>query len=79
MPKIRCKCDNIISYSEIPNPNEYLIISDVAYDKFDEKIGWEELRDEMKSILYCNSCGGLWIYWNGWNEDPTFYLPQENK
>jgi len=77
MPKIKCKCDNFISYSEIPNPNEYLVISDVAFDKYDEQIEREKLYTEMKSILCCDSCGRLWIFWDGFENEPTPYFPEK--
>jgi len=76
MPKIRCKCDNFISYSQIPNPNDYLIISDVAFDKYDEQIDWEKLYTEMKSVLRCDLWGRLWIFWNGFENAPSSYYPE---
>lgn len=79
MPKIRCNCDNIISYSQVPNPNEWLMISDVEYDSYDSGTSLGELYGNMKSILKCDTCGGLWIYWNGFDNEPTFYLPEAVK
>ena len=73
MPKIKCKCGNIISFGEIPNPNEWLIISDKEYDSFSTTINMDELYDKVKSMMICNQCGRLWIYWDGFTESPTVY------
>jgi hypothetical protein len=34
MPSILCKCRNRLDYGEIPNPIEWRMISDVAFDGF---------------------------------------------
>jgi len=34
MPKIRCVCDYVIGLSEIPSPNQYLMISDISFEKY---------------------------------------------
>ncbi|KAA9338461.1 hypothetical protein F0P96_06405 [Hymenobacter busanensis] len=73
MPKIVCKCGNWISYSPIPNPAELLFISDVEYDAFTDKIEPDELYDKMKHILVCDQCERLWVYWNGFQSEPTCY------
>ena len=78
MPAIRCKCDNIISYSEIPNPNELLMISDVKYDDYSGVIDSEDLYKEMTHILKCDGCGRLWIYWDGFKNNPLSYLPEND-
>ena len=74
MPGIKCKCGNVIKTGEIPNPNEWLIISDVDYDAYSGNIDSEELYKEMKSMLVCKQCGRLWVYWNGYKKDPTPYI-----
>jgi hypothetical protein len=76
MPGIQCKCGNIIKSNLIPNPNEWLVISDVSYDKFSGKIDAEELYKEMKTLLVCNNCKRIWIYWNGNREPPLSYSPE---
>ena len=73
MPGITCKCGNIIKYGEIPNPNEWLFISDIQFDNFVEKIDVETLYKNMKSMLICHQCGRLWFFWGGFNNPPTLY------
>jgi hypothetical protein len=56
MPSLKCTCGEKLSYGEIPNPIEWLTISDVAYDSYEDSIDPEKLYLEMKSILKCPSC-----------------------
>jgi hypothetical protein len=76
MPAIRCKCGEVIRYGEIPNPVEWLFISDTEFDAFSETIEAEALYRQMNSFLQCPACKRLWMFWNGFNSDPTEYLPQ---
>ena len=41
MPKINCKCNNVIWLGEIPSPNQWMIISDIEYDQFEDKVDTE--------------------------------------
>jgi hypothetical protein len=78
MGKFLCKCENIIRISgAIPNPFEWKLISDVEYDKFQGTIGAEELYSQMQSILKCDQCGRLWIFWDGYDKPPTLYMPED--
>ena len=47
MPKIKCVCGNIIGLGEIPSPNQYLMISDVLFDKFQGYVDAEEIYKEI--------------------------------
>jgi len=76
MPSIICKCKCKLSYGEIPNSIEWLTISDLEYDKYQNKVDAEELYMNMKSILKCNRCGRLWIFWDGFESEPISYLPE---
>jgi len=73
MPKIKCKCGDIIGLGEIPCPHQYNIISDKEYDKFQGLIDAEELYLSMKIIIKCNKCLRLYIYWNGFDNPPEVY------
>jgi hypothetical protein len=76
MPSIICKCGEKLRYGEIPNPIEWLTISDEAYDSYEGKIDSEDLYREMKSILRCPWCGRLWAFWNGFDCEPVSYVPE---
>ena len=78
MAKFNCKCGNTISTSgQIPNPNEWLMISDVEYDSLDSKITLEELYLKTKSLFVCDKCKRVWIFWNGFDSDPIAYIVDE--
>lgn len=75
MPGFKCKCGNIIKYGAIPNPQEWLLISDVQYDSFQGNIDSEELYDQFKSVFVCTNCERIWIFWKGFDFPPSGYLP----
>lgn len=76
MPSNICKCGEKLTYGEIPNPIEWLTISDKNYDSYEGKVDSENLYEEMKSILRCPSCDRLWIFWDGFEANPVCYTPE---
>ena len=78
MPKFICKCGNVIDLGEIPSPNQFLIISDIEYDKFSGMIDAEELYGKMKIVVNCNTCRRLHIFCNGFNQAPSTYMLEED-
>ncbi len=68
-----CKCGNRIGFGEIPNPREWLTISDVDYDNYTGMIDAEAFYADMKHILVCDQCERLWIFWKGFQSDPICY------
>lgn len=68
-----CECGERIDMGSIPNPNEWLIISDCDYDNYTETVDAEELYRDFQSMLKCGSCGGLHIFWDGMQSRATFY------
>ena len=77
MPSINCKCGTKLGYGEIPNPIEWLTISDEAFDSFEGEVDSEVIYREMKNILKCPICGRLWFFWNGFGNEPTSYVPEQ--
>ncbi|PSE43614.1 hypothetical protein C7G91_08655 [Acinetobacter nosocomialis] len=73
MPAILCKCGNRLSLGAIPNPNEWLMISDIEYDEFQGEIDSEKLYMKFKSIIICPNCNRLILFWNDFNHNPIFY------
>lgn len=76
MPKLLCKCGEVLSYSQIPCKIEYKFISDVDYDQFIGTIDSEKLYGQMRSFLECPQCRRLWFFWNGFVNEPTEYIKQ---
>ncbi len=76
MPSFACKCGETLRYGEIPNPIEYVFISDSEYDKISGMLDSEDLYRQMKSFLKCPICKRLWFFWGGFDKDPVEYMPQ---
>ena len=64
-------------FGAIPNPIEWLIVSDKVYESFQGTIDAEALYQSMDSILKCPKCGRLWVFWDGFDSEPSCYLPEE--
>jgi hypothetical protein len=73
MPKIKCNCGEVLRYGDIPCKIEYLFMPDVEYDNFDEPLDPNLLYLKMKSFLKCPTCKRLWVFWNGFDEQPEEY------
>ncbi|GGJ28928.1 hypothetical protein [Deinococcus roseus] len=76
MPKMLCNCGKVLSFSPIPNPIEYLFISDVDFDFYDGMADTDALYERFQRFAKCPDCGRLWVFWNGFSEMPTSYLPE---
>jgi len=75
MPKMLCKCGEVLSWSEIPCPIEWLVIKDTDFDWDDYPAKAEDLYRKMKSLMRCPRCDRLWVFWSGFKQDPTEYVP----
>ena len=74
MPSMNCECGHRIIYGDIPCHDEWLLISDVAYDRFAGTVDAEEVYNEIQHMLLCPKCGRLWVYWHGISKAPTAYV-----
>ena len=73
MPKILCKCNYVIDLGGIPSRNQFLIISDVDFDKFQKQVDPEDVYSEMQVVAKCPNCGRLHIFWDGFNSPQSIY------
>jgi len=73
MPKVVCLCKEVINLSDIPSPNQLLMIEDVKYDKYFDSIDAENLYMEMNLVVRCPNCKRLYVYENGFGNDPLIY------
>jgi hypothetical protein len=75
--KIRCVCATIIQTSGgIPNELEWKILSDVDFDIFEGMVNAEDIYLASKSMFRCPTCGRLWVFWNGMEQSPQCYKPE---
>lgn len=77
MPSIRCHCTQVLRFGDIPNPIEWLLISDVEFDRYSGAVDAELLYRNMKHLLRCPKCGRLWVFWNGLEQRPEPYVLDE--
>lgn len=76
MSKFRCICGHALTTSgEIPNPDEWLFVSDVEYAKFEGAIDAERLYAEFGRAYVCPVSGHLWLFHNPSQGEPTGYAP----
>ena len=73
MPKIICKCNEVLDYGNIPSPIDYLFISDIDYADYEDEVDSEVLYKHMKIFLKCPKCNRLWFFWDGMDKKPIEY------
>lgn len=78
MPKLVCTCGEVLSYGDIPNPIEWLLISDTDFDQFSGLVEAEAIYKASKSLLRCPHCHRLWVFWDGFQAPPEEYVPNSS-
>ena len=73
MPKVVCLCNEVINLSDIPSSNQLLLIDDVKYEKYFDSIDAEKLYEEMTLVVRCPNCRRLYVYENGFENNPLIY------
>lgn len=77
MAKWLCTCGTTIQSSgPVPNPAEYLLVSDLDFDGFTGPVQAEDVYGAMNHAFRCTSCGRLHMFWSGMSDDPTVYTPE---
>jgi hypothetical protein len=75
MSKFLCPCGEVIRISgSIPNPVEWLLESDRAFDH-DHTIDPQELYFRMVHLFRCPTSDHLFIFWRGFDAPGTTYSP----
>jgi hypothetical protein len=74
--KLFCTCGRLVRISgEVPNPREWKL---VPAEEVHGHAAWltpERIVDEAPALIRCPDCRRLWIYWKGYDHEPTEYLP----
>lgn len=79
MAKFLCRCGGIIHTSgEVPHPTELLMIPEreIGDDAWDGSLKMSDLYARMRHVFPCSQCGRLWIFWQGFDGEPTSYAPE---
>ena len=74
MPKLLCRCGEVLSFGAVPCPIEWRVISDTKFEQFSGLVDAELLYRATDVMLRCPVCGRLWVFWNG-HEEPAEYVP----
>jgi len=78
MPKFDCVCGQTIPVSGlVPNPNEWRILSDIAFDGLDPLACSEDVYQKSLPMYLCPASGHIWVYWDGLGSEPRLYAPSE--
>jgi hypothetical protein len=76
MATFRCVCGTVISTSGgIPNANEWRLLSDTDLDSYQGTVDVEDLYRHMTIAYRCPTSGHLWLFWDGFENDPQVYEP----
>lgn len=76
MPHLTCQCGTTLRYGEIPCEIEWLLLRDTDFDKLPAAVETEALYRQSNSLLRCPMCARLWVFWEGFQNPPTEYVPQ---
>jgi hypothetical protein len=76
MAKFLCLCGEVVTTSgPMPNPLEWLLISDESYDRVRGSKDVESLYESMAHAFRCPTSGHLFVYWDGMDQEATIYQP----
>ena len=79
MSRFLCVCGHEIRISgEIPNPDEWLSISDVDYERWSGEIDAEQLYHSFRRAYLCPVSHHLWLFRHGLTGKPKLYAPMED-
>ena len=77
MAKFLCTCGATIRTSGlIPNPQQWLLASDESLNRFQGQVDAETVYSAMLHAFRCDECARMWVFWKGYDADPTEYVPQ---
>jgi hypothetical protein len=65
----------ISTSGSIPNPDEWRCLSDRDFDAFTRLVNAEDIYQQSTVIYRCPRSDHLWIFWRGFENDPSLYTP----
>jgi hypothetical protein len=76
MSKFRCVCGYTIAISGgIPNPDEWLFISDAEFDEVRGTVDAEVLYKRFRRAFVCPASGHIWVFHDMTDPRPVGYAP----
>jgi len=72
--KWMCACGSTLrSSGAIPNPGEWLLVSDTDFDGFSGLVQAEDVHQAMTHAFRCAKCDRLHIFRSGLEHEPIVY------
>jgi hypothetical protein len=72
-----CACGTTIrSSGDIPNPIQWMLMSDQDFGAFTGLVRAEDVYTNMTLAFRCPTCDRLYIFWRGMADDPVVYAPE---
>lgn len=76
MARFQCVCgEQIRTSGGIPNPLEWRLLSDSDFDAFHGLVNAEDVYAATTIAYRCPRSGHLYVFWHGFDENPTLYTP----
>lgn len=60
---------------DIPSPSEWLLLSAIQWDALPKTVQSNDLYMNSRKLYKCVSCAAIAVFWNGFGDDPTWYVP----
>ncbi|MEQ7125373.1 hypothetical protein ABN034_12725 [Actinopolymorpha sp. B11F2] len=67
----------IQSSGAIPNPSEWLLMSDRDFDAYAGMVQADDVYQAMTHGFRCADCGRFHVFWSGLDHDPTVYAAEQ--
>ena len=76
MTKWPCPCGATLTTSgPIPHPDGLYVLREELYQQRADAGDFDVIRESIGAHR-CPSCGRLWVWWDGWDAEPTVYAPE---
>lgn len=78
MARFRCVCgEMIVTSGTIPNPIQWQCLPDEAFEGLEGLVDAEEIYLQAVIMFRCPNSDHLWIFWDGIEQPPALYAPQQ--
>jgi len=78
MAKYLCPCGGIVHTSgTIPHPLGLYILTEKQYEERADAEDFDVIL-ESTGAHRCPDCARLWVWWDGWESEPTIYAPERH-
>ena len=76
MAKYRCPCGAVVQTSgPIPHPDGFYVLAERQWDDRADASDFNLILESTGAHI-CRVCGRVWIWWDGFDREPTIYAPE---